>query len=352
MKHKIIFLIFIYLLISCKTDRNKKTVSPRIKSFTKVNSPSNNEIIKKGDSIFIEVKSINENNYIINSKVIIKDDTINFDREFRFSSNKFKKYGKKQIKIIRELSNNKIETDIKSIYIYPIDKPKLYNYEVLKILPHDINTYTQGLILYNNIFFESSGQYGKSFLRKINSINGNVIKEIKIDDNYFAEGITIYDKTIYMLTWKSKKGFKYDLDSFEKKGEFNYQTEGWGLTTLNNQIVMSDGTEKIYFRNPKTFDLEKTIEVYNNNGKVENINELEIIDGKLYCNIYGKDIILIIDPNSGLVIGEINLENIFNRKNYNNTIDVMNGIAYNQKNNSLIITGKWWPSMYEIKILN
>ena len=155
-----------------------------------------------------------------------------------------------------------------------------------------------------------------------------------------------------MLTWKSKKGFKYDLDSFEKKGEFNYQTEGWGLTTLNNQIVMSDGTEKIYFRNPKTFDLEKTIEVYNNNGKVENINELEIIDGKLYCNIYGKDIILIIDPNSGLVIGEINLENIFNRKNYNNTIDVMNGIAYNEKNNSLIITGKWWPSMYEIKILN
>ena len=108
MKHKIIFLIFIYMLISCKTDRNKKTVSPRIKSFTKVNSPSNNEIIKKGDSIFIEVKSINENNYIINSKVIIKDDTINFDREFRFSSNKFKKYGKKQIKIIRELSNNKI----------------------------------------------------------------------------------------------------------------------------------------------------------------------------------------------------------------------------------------------------
>ena len=98
--------------------------------------------------------------------------------------------------------------------------------------------------------------------------------------------------------------------------------------------------------------MENTIEVYNNNGKVENINELETVNGKLYCNIYGKDLILIIDPNSGLVIGEINLENIFNRKNYNNTIDVMNGIAYNQKNNSLIITGKWWPPMYEIKILN
>ena len=352
MKIKIIILFFSFLLCSCKADKNSKSISPRIKSLSKVLSPSNNEIIKKGDSILIEVKSINENNYIINSKVIIKDDTINFDKKLRFSSKRFNKYGKKQIKIIRQLSNNKIETDIKSIYIYPIDKPKSYNYEILKILPHDINTYTQGLILYNNMFFESSGQYGKSFLRKINSINGNIIKEIKIDDNYFAEGITIHDKTIYMLTWKSKKGFKYDLDSFEKKGEFNYQSEGWGLTTLNNQILMSDGTEKIYFRDPQTFNLEKTIEVYNNNGKVENINELEIINGKLYCNIYGKDIILIIDPYTGLVIGEINLENIFNRKNYNNTIDVMNGIAYNKENNSIIITGKWWPSMYEIKILN
>ena len=189
-------------------------------------------------------------------------------------------------------------------------------------------------------------------MRKTNLINGNIKNEININDNYFAEGITIYNKTLYMLTWKSKKGFKYDLDTFEKIGEFNYQSEGWGLSTFNNQLVMSDGTEKIYFRNPQTFKIENTIEVYDNDGKVENINELEIIDGKLYCNIYGKDIILIVDPISGLVTGRINVENIFNRKNYNDKIDVMNGIAYNKINNSIIITGKWWPSMYEIKILN
>ena len=134
MKDKIIFLILICLLISCKNDRKSKTVSPRIKSVTKVISPSNNEIIKKGDSIFIEIKSMNKNNYIINTKVIIEGDTINFDKKFRFSSNKFIKYGKKQIKIIRQLSNNKIETDIKSVYIYPKDKPKSYSYEILKIL--------------------------------------------------------------------------------------------------------------------------------------------------------------------------------------------------------------------------
>ena len=158
---------------------------------------------------------------------------------------------------------------------------------------------------------------------------------------------------IFLREWlPNQKAIRREDESLWEISQLFGVHEGWGLTTLNNQIVMSDGSEKIYFRNPHTFDLENTIEVYNNNGKVENINELETVNGKLYCNIYGKDLILIIDPNSGLVIGEINLENIFNRKNYNNTIDVMNGIAYNQKNNSLIITGKWWPSMYEIKILN
>lgn len=349
MKFRYIYFLFILIFSSCETERKNKSLSPRIKSISTVISPSNSEIFLKGDSIHIEVKTDNE---IINSILILENDTINFKDSYKISSNTFNKYGKNQIKIIRQLLNDKTEIDIKNIYIYPKEKPRSINYEVLKILPHDINTYTQGLLLYNNDLIESSGQYGKSFLRKTNLINGNIKNEININDNYFAEGITIYNKTLYMLTWKSKKGFKYDLDTFEKIGEFNYQSEGWGLSTFNNQLVMSDGTEKIYFRNPQTFKIENTIEVYDNDGKVENINELEIIDGKLYCNIYGKDIILIVDPISGLVTGRINVENIFNRKNYNDKIDVMNGIAYNKINNSIIITGKWWPSMYEIKILN
>ena len=113
---------------------------------------------------------------------------------------------------------------------------------------------------------------------------------------------------------------------------------------------MSDGTEKLYFREPNSFKILKTIEVYDNNGKVENINELESINGKIYCNIYGKDIILIIDPDTGLVESIINLNNLFKRENYNEKIDVLNGIAYNKDKNSIIITGKWWPSMYELKI--
>ena len=115
---------------------------------------------------------------------------------------------------------------------------------------------------------------------------------------------------------------------------------------------MSDGTEKIYFRDPESFKILNMIEVYDDNGKIENINELETINGKLFCNVYGEDIILIIDLKTGRVESKINLKNLFTRKNYNDKIDVLNGIAYNKINNSIIVTGKWWPSMYEIKIIN
>ena len=153
-----------------------------------------------------------------------------------------------------------------------------------------------------------------------------------------------------MLTWKSNKGIIFDKNNFNKIGEVKYDTEGWGLTTYKKNLIMSDGTEKLYFREPNSFKIQKIIEVYDNNGKVENINELESINGKIYCNIYGKDIILIIDPDTGLVESIINLNNLFKRENYNEKIDVLNGIAYNKDKNSIIITGKWWPSMYELKI--
>ena len=154
-----------------------------------------------------------------------------------------------------------------------------------------------------------------------------------------------------MLKWKSNKGFIYDINSLTQIDEFSYNTEGWWLTSYQNKLLMSDGSEKIYFRDPYNFDILNILEVYDNNGKVENINELEIINDKLFCNIYGEDIILIVNINSGKVEGKLNLENLFNKNNYNDKIDVMNGIAYNRVKNSILVTGKWWPSMYEIEIL-
>ena len=345
---KIIF--FVFLLLSCDNKETKNYNSPRIKSNLKVTSPTYNEIFKKGDSINIQVSSNSKTNKLIESIFYLGNDSIKFLNTLNISSNKLIKYGRHNFSIVSKFDDRSTEKINKSFLLYPKNKPKEKNYTIVKILPHDPNTYTQGLLLDQNDFLESSGQYGKSFIRRINYKTGKVINEIKIDKNLFAEGITTYDNKLYMLTWKSNKGLIFNKNNFKIIGEIEYNTEGWGLSTYEDNLVMSDGSEKLYFRDPITFKIQKIIEVYDNNGKVENINELESINGKIYCNIYGKDIILIIDPNTGLVESRINLNNLFKRENYNDKVDVLNGIAYNKDNNSIIVTGKWWPSMYELKI--
>tara|TARA_B100000927_G_scaffold11794_1_gene9324 strand:- start:684 stop:1730 length:1047 start_codon:yes stop_codon:yes gene_type:complete len=348
MKFNIFILIITFLLISC--DNENQNQSARIKLETRIASPLSNSIIRDTDSIKIEVKSNTEK--ILKSRLILNLDTFYFNDKISIAANKLEKYGKQKIVVQNELKNKKDETLYKTFYLYPSQKSKELEYEIIKIIPHDKNSYTQGLLIYKDNIIESSGQYGKSFIRKSKLYDNQVINQVDIDDNFFAEGISIYNNKLYMLTWKSNKGLIYDLDSFKKIGEFEYQTEGWGLSTYEDKLLMSDGTEKIYFRDPESFKILNMIEVYDDNGKIENINELEIINGKLFCNVYGEDIILIIDIKTGRVEGKINLENLFTRKNYNNKIDVLNGIAYNKINNSIIVTGKWWPSMYEIKIVN
>ena len=348
MKFNIFILIITFLLISC--DNENQNQSARIKLETRIASPLSNSIIRDTDSIKIEVKSNTEK--ILKSRLILNLDTFYFNDKISIAANKLEKYGKQKIVVQNELKNKKDETLYKTFYLYPSQKSKELEYEIIKIIPHDKNSYTQGLLIYKDNIIESSGQYGKSFIRKSKLYDNQVINQVDIDDNFFAEGISIYNNKLYMLTWKSNKGLIYDLDSFKKIGEFEYQTEGWGLSTYEDKLLMSDGTEKIYFRDPESFKILNMIEVYDDNGKIENINELEIINGKLFCNVYGEDIILIIDLKTGRVESKINLKNLFTRKNYNDKIDVLNGIAYNKINNSIIVTGKWWPSMYEIKIIN
>ena len=345
---KIIFIVF--TILSCDNKEIKNYNSPRIKSKLKISSPSFNEVFKKGDSINIKVSSNSKSNNIISSIFYLGKDSTNFKNSLNISSNALKKYGRHNFSIISKFDDGSTEKINKSFLLYPKNEPNEKNYTIIKVLPHDKNTYTQGLLIDQKDFLESSGQYGKSFIRRINYENGKVINEKKIDENLFAEGITTYGNKLYMLTWKSNKGIIFDKNNFNKIGEVKYDTEGWGLTTYKKNLIMSDGTEKLYFREPNSFKIQKIIEVYDNNGKVENINELESINGKIYCNIYGKDIILIIDPDTGLVESIINLNNLFKRENYNEKIDVLNGIAYNKDKNSIIITGKWWPSMYELKI--
>ena len=343
------YLIAILIVISCNIE--KKIESPRIKSYLKIISPNSNEIIKKNDSIRINIISDSKEKSIKESTVLLNKDTFNFKNKINISTNNLLRYGRYNIKIRTLFDDGSVEDKSKNIFLYPDQKPKELEYELIKIITHDPETYTQGLLIDESKYLiESSGQYGKSFIKKVDMESNIIINKLMIDKKLFAEGITVYDDKLYMLTWKSNKGLILDKNTLELIGEFNYSTEGWGLTTIDDNLVMSDGTEKLFFIDPKSFKINNFIEVYDNNGKVENINEMEYINDKIYANIYGKDIIAIINYKTGEVENIINLEGLLNRENYNTNIDVMNGIAYNLENESILVTGKWWPSMFEIKI--
>ena len=343
------YLIAILIVISC--DIEKKIESPRIKSYLKIISPNSNEIIKKNDSIRINIISDSKEKSIKESTVLLNKDTFYFKNKINISTNNLLRYGRYNIKISTLFDDGSVEDKSKNIFLYPDQKPKELEYELIKIITHDPETYTQGLLIDESKYLiESSGQYGKSFIKKVDMESNIIINKLMIDKKLFAEGITVYDDKLYMLTWKSNKGLILDKNTLELIGEFNYSTEGWGLTTIDDNLVMSDGTEKLFFIDPKSFKINNYIEVYDNNGKVENINEMEYINDKIYANIYGKDIIVIINYKTGEVENIINLEGLLNRENYNTNIDVMNGIAYNLENESILVTGKWWPSMFEIKI--
>ncbi len=231
--------------------------------------------------------------------------------------------------------------------------PILYGYEVLERFPHDIEAYTQGLEFYGDTLYESTGQKTRSSLRKTNYKTGEVLQKVDLNAQYFGEGLTILNDKIYQLTWRENTGFIYDLKTLERKGSFVYNKskEGWGLCNDGNKIYKSDGTEKIWTLNPNNLAEEDFIEIYTHKRVIDNVNELEWVDGKIYANIYQKDAIAIVNPSSGAVEGVINLKGLQAEVLQHTTLDVLNGIAYKDEPNILYVTGKNWDTMFKIKVV-
>ena len=345
-----IYFILSITLISCNNISERKQ-SPRIKSNVIIVNPKPLQVFNDDDTIEIKLNTKNNIEKELKSSILIfNQDTISFSNEIDIKTKEKFIYGKNILKFNITYSDNSKENYSRSILIYPKEEPKELDYEIIKILPHDTKSYTQGLLIDNENFIESSGQYGKSYIRRYSLDGLKIENEVKIDTELFAEGITVSDNKLFMLTWKSNKGLIFDKNSFELIDSFKYDSEGWGLTKIANQLIMSDGSERLNFLDPITFKIEKKIHVFDNKGKVNLLNELEYINGKIFSNIYGEDKILIINPKSGRVEYYVNLEKLMNKRNYTN-IDVMNGIAYNAKNQTIYITGKWWPSIYEIKLI-
>ncbi|WP_448139404.1 glutaminyl-peptide cyclotransferase [Sphingobacterium siyangense] len=235
-----------------------------------------------------------------------------------------------------------------TFYVVP-ENAKNYGFEVVNKYPHDTTAFTQGLQFADGILYESNGRYGESNLRKIDLKTGKVLKEIKFDEKTFAEGMTLVGNKLFMLTWQQGEGYVFDKNSFVKESSFKYENskEGWGLTYDGQHLIKSDGSNKLFFLDATTGKELNAIGVYDEAGPVDELNELEYIDGKVYANVYQKDVIVIINPQTGAVEGRINLVGIYEHTSaYDNEL---NGIAYDQAGKRLFITGKLWNTLFEIK---
>lgn len=251
-------------------------------------------------------------------------------------------------------SNNKSYNIQHSIVLLADKAPKIYTYEVVEEYPHDIKAFTQGLEFYNDdILYESTGQYGQSSLRKVDLKSGEVLEIVKLQAQYFGEGLTILNDKIYQLTWRENLGFIYDLNTLEKLESFTYQNskEGWGICNDKEYFYKSDGTERIWRLDPETMQELDYVQVYTNTGRVREINELEWIDGKIFANVYTRNAISIIDPKTGKLEGVIDLSPLIKKVRNHPELDVLNGIAYKGEKDIIYVTGKNWNKLFKIKII-
>ncbi len=242
------------------------------------------------------------------------------------------------------------------IEVFSNKKPDLYRYKIINTYPHDKKAYIQGLEYYNGYLYETTGRNGESWLRKIDLKSGEVLQRYDLSDKYFGEGMTIFNNKIYWLTWKGRKGFVFDLESFKQISEFKYDNslEGWGLTHSDSELIKSDGTKSIWFLNPENQKEQRSIQVYTNSQSLKKLNELEYINGKIYANYWQKPLIAIIDPKNGVVDGIVNLTDLVKEVKKTQTLDsdeVLNGIAYDKDNNRLFVTGKHWDKLFEIELV-
>jgi glutamine cyclotransferase len=255
------------------------------------------------------------------------------------------------ITLLTACNNNEPKTPGSENPTPGLSAPATISYAILKNYPHDTTSFTQGLTFYKGQFYEGTGNYGSSRLMEVDLATGKAKRSITLPKEFFGEGITILNDTVYQLTWKEKKVFAYTVKDFKKVKEFPINTEGWGITTDGKSLIVSDGTSNLYYYEPATFQLLHTQMVTQEGSPSFNLNELEYIDGYIYANQWQYPYIFKIEPGSGAIVGRIDLQQIWDRVKADDPhADVPNGIAHDTTTNKTYITGKNWPQLYEIEI--
>jgi glutaminyl-peptide cyclotransferase len=357
MKSKIrfIFAVTLTVLAACNGSKSPERVDISSKiskniQYIRIQEPINGSMFDFGQAIEVKISLLSDT---------LKPDSIvlflNNIRVGRYDEPSFalsldgQPLGNNQIRATAWHNENR-QTASVGIKIKANQPPKQLGYKVVNTYPHDITAYTQGLFYLNGQLIESTGQKGSSTLRRVEIKTGKVLQSVNLDRQYFGEGATIINNEIYQITWTSRKGFVYDPETFNLIRTFDYLTQGWGLTTIKDKLVMSDGSNILYYLEPQTFSEVKRLEVYNHLGPVTQLNELEYINGKIYANIYLSDKIVIINPETGMVEAEVDFSTLLSPNDKHRTIDVFNGIAWDDENQRLFVTGKNWPKLFEVKI--
>jgi len=337
-KSYLLLLISVLVLVSCEKEYEFQFDSPKK--------------IAINQTLSISVKEINEQiidkiNYSLDGK------SINNPAKIDISTQRLGKHALTAIVFY----GSKTKKLTNTIILLADKEPTVYNYKIINTYPHDPEAYTQGLEYHDGYLYESTGRKGKSSLRKVALKSGEVVKKIDVAPAYFAEGMTIFGDKIYQLTWQSKKGFIYDLKDFKQIDNFSYgqSIEGWGLTNDGEKFIKTDGTEKVWFLDAETCKENGYIEAYSNKQKVKDLNELEFVNGKIYANVWQKNILLIMNPKNGAIEGVADLNGLEREISKTQNLDpndhVLNGIAYDKKGNRLFVTGKHWGKLFEIQLI-
>ncbi|MFD2145107.1 glutaminyl-peptide cyclotransferase [Mucilaginibacter antarcticus] len=251
----------------------------------------------------------------------------------------------------------KVKSVSADIYLKAGAPPQFLTYKVIKKYPHDISAYTEGLIYEDGVLYESTGEKEHSEIRKVDLATGKVLQRTKLDDKYFGEGIAIVGDEIVMFTYREKVGFVFDKKTLKLKRQFNNNVgvEGWGATFDGQRIYLDDSTNRIWFLDKNDYRQTGFIDVFDSRGAVEQINELEYVDGKIYANIYTYDNIVVINPKNGAVEQSVNMANLWpyqeRPKNFDSENNVLNGIAYDAKGKRFFVTGKKWPWLYQVEFV-
>lgn len=363
------YLFFLFLLVAVACQREKKGQEQQEKPATTTARSEGPKYVKSVQFVYpmkfdtcrineeVNIMYANNRRYPVdsahvffNQKLIARLDSIQKEFLFRIPETKC---GQNSLKIIAFHKGNRQGVATRTFTVAPDKAPNRLAYDIVRTYHHASDASTQGLIYHEGFIYEGTGLYGESTLRKIDLANDKTLSVLNLENQYFGEGITIYKDKIYQLTWTSRKGFVYDLATFSLETTFDYPTQGWGLTTMGNTLVMSDGTNKLFLLSPDMFTTMKTIEVFDNNGPVHNLNELEYINGKIWANVWLTDRIVVIDPETGIVTDELWLPDLLTpaeKSRLDDSDDVLNGIAYNPDKGTIYLTGKHWPKLFEIKI--